>query len=333
MATCIHTDDWDLIVKRIYNGTCVPFLGAAVKIKNDKLNYEGLPLGSEVAYHLIEEALDLKNIEPSQLAPVTPHEKLAKAERYKELAKSSVQNLARVSLIVEFDSADRQDFMDRVRAILPDKKREPSLLLNTLAELPFELIVTTNYDNLMERALKQRSREVKAVIQPIHGFDDTAQNNLITELADFAVQQRKKPNPNERGVILYKIHGSFVDDQDEDKSLEVIITEEDYIEFLTVVGQKDGGVPTQIKARMKDRTLLFLGYSLEDWDFRTIFKGLVEPLGRRERLRSFALQKDSSSFWRDYWKNKEVIIYNLDLYEFAEELREKYATYVQSLAK
>lgn len=81
---------------------------------------------------------------------------------------------------------------------------------------------------------------------------------------------------------------------------------------------------------MSASTLLFLGYSLEDWDFRTIFKGLIETLDRREQYRSFAIQEDPSSFWCEYWESKKVTIYNVDLYEFAQELAQRAQAYPNS---
>src|SRR5262249_31471720 len=135
---------------------------------------------------------------------------------------------------------------------------------------------------------------------------------------------------NYDGVIIYKIHGTFLDEdpgakrQDKDPLSRVVITEEDYIEFLTLVGQSAGGIPPLIKSKMTYSTLLFLGYSLEDWDFRTIFKGLIEPLEPHIQRKSFAIQKDPSDFWVDFWDRKGVVIYNIDLYEFAEELEQRY---------
>lgn len=294
MLTEITSKDWDLIIRRIHKGRCVPFLGAAVNATNDKFNYAGLPLGGQVAVSLIDAALKLEGITLDELAQVRVHEKLGGSERYRELARSPVLNLARVSLIVEFDASDRPDFMDHLRAILPEAGCHPSPLLQTLAALPFEVIVTTNYDGLMEQALRLRTppREVKVVVQPVNGFDADAQKMMPGELADFAKRQNALPKLSDRGVILYKIHGSFTDEEGADRSATVIITEEDYIQFLTVIGQKHGGVPAHIKARMQDSTLLFLGYSLEDWDFRTSrwmpFAGRFRPSSTTTRTFDWA---------------------------------------------
>jgi len=109
-----------------------------------------------------------------------------------------------------------------------------------------------------------------------------------------------------------EIHGTFREHELEDASAQIIITEEDNIEFLTVVGIQNVGVPNLIAEKIVDSTLLFLGYGLEDWDFRTIFKGLIERLPPRTQRKSFAIQKDPPDFWVEFWKKKNVEIYNME---------------------
>jgi len=56
--TSIHPLHWELIVKRIHEGFCVPFLGAGVNVRS--AGYEGLPLGSDVALQLVKRMIGLK---------------------------------------------------------------------------------------------------------------------------------------------------------------------------------------------------------------------------------------------------------------------------------
>jgi hypothetical protein len=314
--TSIPPMQWNLLCERIHKGFCVPFLGAGVNIgKPDK--YEGLPAAAGVVKSLVEELLGRPVESLDSLAKVDADAALQ--QQFADLCRPGLHNLARVALYAEA-GADPEYFMSLLRKIVPDEERAPSELLNVLAGLPLRLIVTTNYDRLMERALDplvdQGTRPpYKRVVQPVKGFDAKQQRRLENAL---------KQHP---GLVLYKIHGTFgIDGEpDHESDLErVIITEEDYIEFLTVVGTKDAGVPALIRSRIVDSTLLFLGYGLEDWDFRTLFKALVEKLPVREQRRSFAIQKDPTPFWIDLWSRKGVEIYNIDIHEFGGELAERY---------
>jgi hypothetical protein len=336
--TKVTPSNWNTIVDQINAGRCVPFLGAAANVSVTG-TYEGLPLGREVALRFFEQLTDLKDFNPEAYDPgemavelliklerlkssdpqvieliesVRPRlEELARIQEsfapYADLRQPRLLDLARVALHLWFEN-DVRTVLQRLGEVLRDTERQPSPLLQTLASLPIPLLITTNYDNLMERALGTRRHRV--LVQPPRGFPD---GKHWTDL--------EQSLPATDDLILYKIHGSLRDPMDESCPSEVIITEEDYIDFLTVVRKDVGGIPSYIRGLIKQSTLLFLGYSLEDWDFRTIFKGLVEPQKRAERNRGFAFQKDPPDFWVQFWEKKDVTIYNVDLYEFAEELQ------------
>lgn len=315
--TKIIPSHWDLLIERIDNHLCVPFLGAGVNASRE--DYEGLPTCEEVCLRFIEKLLGLKCSDLKELVQVIPS--YASLADYKELIKIELQNLARVALLFEFHT-DSKHLMSLLKKSIPDEKRGPSKLLLTLANLPFKLILTTNYDRLMEKALEKKQRTYFRITQSIDGFDEIEKDYLTKKLAAFD------------DIILYKIHGSFngnyltLEKSDKQKVSRVIITEEDYIKFLSIIGKEDNGIPNIIIDKFKTSTLLFLGYSLADWDFRTLYKGLIEPLDIEDKLKSFAIQKDPSEFWVKFWEKKDVIIYNIDLNDFAIELNERYQRYL-----
>jgi hypothetical protein len=353
--------------------------GVNASIRNDQGEemYKGLPLASEVALHLTKVLLDdnlkseleklttaaakdiklrlvektaglsedemqkLRNLEDKEFdLHLKTAGLLKKAGLLPSLLTAGLPDLARIALHVEVKK-DFDFLMNRLREVIPDTDDyEPSPSLEKLASLPFRLLVTANYDRLLERAIEKQATNLKdrpaetsfstsgsksesstsdkpyeLVIQPVRGFTEQEQQNIQASLSTT-----EKP-------IIYKIHGSFTDTDGETAYKEdstLVLTEEDYIQFLSVVGRQDLGVPTLVKEKLIKSTILFLGYSLQDWDFRTIFKTLIEPLPEKQRPRSFAIQKDPPDFWVDYWEKKKVTIIKKDLYEFASELEAKY---------
>lgn len=483
---------WRLIVKRIRQGQCIPFLGAGVN--RGGTDDENLPLGSELALKLLQritgvmsanlsdlgsairwhsledyrqrtsDALDklrqmvaeaagkefdqnefekvLKDILPDQgdlwLAHLIHTSKL---KSYEELTRVALQDLARVSLRYRWET-DETDFISNLQELIPDTVRRPSKLLMLLASLPFNLLVTTNFDRLMERAMEllqvtdvvrparllarlgsdgdhlstflrsqfpeelrksleafdadsaerdalqpllkrtveelnhllqdqslhylgevslgeegratlagfrplaeaeakvgvkpetyldvRRSRHLleavypealkphrpsEVIVQPIRGFQGEEVGWTTNRLAELAMRN---------GVTLFKLHGTFPHGELDPKRRPVI-TEEDYIEFLTYMG--GDGINRLITSKIKDSTLLFLGYGLEDWNFRVLFKGLVEDMLPSQQRKSFAIQKKPSAFWVKYWDKKGITIYDMDLTEFAEQLEHYYKLY------
>jgi SIR2-like domain len=307
--TKISEAHWTLIVKRIEDRDCVPFLGAGVNSGTD--HWEGLPSGAAVALRLAEDLTGRKFRTLEEVVEVTSHVSL---EELRDLTRVGLQDLARVSLHVQ-QTLDQPYLMDRLREVIRDRDRTPPPLLDVLARLDLKLIVTSNYDRLMERALDAAGTEFLPVHQPTGGFDERDHRAALEDLADWGER-----------LTLYKIHGTFLDGEagvDDAMTCRPIVTEEDYIEFLTVAAIENRGVPNVITKDMVTSTLLFLGYSLEDWDFRTIFKGLIEALSPHHQRQSFALQKDPPDFWVRFWQAKGVDIYNVDLHEFALELGER----------
>ena len=305
---------WDLILRRMSKGRCVPFLGAAVNVRSrdETYPYVGLPLAEKVALDLVNKLMALDAKELREVAEVTAHAPFEHSRR--DLLGLRLYNLARVALHVDVDSNFDFDYLLSLLQESLSGENKPSKLLETLACIEtLQLIVTTNYDRLMENALEKIHRPYELVVQPIDGFKGAAQDWVINGLPHVR---------NEAKLILYKIHGTFPD-ATTPKTSRIIITEDDYIKFLTVVGAEGKGVPPVIRSDMVDGTLLFLGYSLEDWDFRTIYKGLIEELSPDDRRTSFAIQKDPPTFWVDYWKSKGVIICDMDVYKFADELKQR----------
>jgi hypothetical protein len=49
------------------------------------------------------------------------------------------------------------------------------------------------------------------------------------------------------------------------------------------------------------------------------------------RRTAFAIQWRPSRFWVDYWQKKNIIIYDYDVYRFAEALEAKYVAHFQDL--
>jgi hypothetical protein len=272
---------WDLLTDYIAQERCVPILGAAANVSSSARGYEGLPLAADVARAMkAEMGLDDQDTRDLDLD----------------------LDLAKVALEVQFQT-DRPHLIEFLKHVLPDREREPSPLLRTLARLPFRLIVTTNYDRLMERALDEAGRPFIAVCQPIRP-GPTIQRLLRDTLA------------RSTDLVLYKMHGTFSDGEDEELTLtDLIITEDDYIDFLSAINA--GGIPALILSKMVDSTGLILGYSVKDWDFRMIYRGLP----RNQMRRAVAvLKEDPSRFWSRYLSHMGFHVFAMDVYDFAEEL-------------
>ena len=55
----------------------------------------------------------------------------------------------------------------------------------------------------------------------------------------------------------------------------IVISEDDYLDFLVAISADKGIIHQDIKTALSDSSLVLLGYELQGWDFRILFRGLV----------------------------------------------------------
>ena len=256
------------------SGEVVPFLGAGANMcdRPDETQWESgqyLPSGAELAAVL--------------------------AERSRYPAKDS-WDLLRVSQYVGAVLGERQLYR-YLRAIF-DVDYPPSSLHAFLARLPAvsrengapqPLVITTNYDDLVERSLAERGEAYDVVWYEAKGSLGGKFIHRPPDGTPVAIDTPGKYaglNLAERPVIL-KLHGAI--DRQDAKGDSFVITEDNYIDYLSQ-GDVGGQIPVTLRERMADSHFLFLGYSMRDWNLRVILNRIW---GSQELdLKSWAIQRE-----------------------------------------
>jgi hypothetical protein len=181
-----------------------------------------------------------------------------------------------------------------------------------------QLYVTTNYDDLLEKALAPRHPHViidrgeKGLRVVTSGGSPVPASSVGSDL-DGLLNDPNTLRPSH--PILFKMHGSV--DKIDRQNDSYLITEEDYVDFL---GRAGGGyIPTYISSLMEARDLLFLGYSLDDWNVRVILRKL---LSRQVAggVKFWAIVGGHSVVQQQVWQAHNLNIYPMDLVTFTDEL-------------
>lgn len=305
------------IADLLKKGEVVPFLGAGVNFgvrpesnaKWDAKVSNFLPSGVELSRFLA----DVSNFPAENEDEITD---LAKVSSY------FVETSARRRLRERLHEIFNRDF-------------EPAVIHNYLAELGRStpmLIVTTNYDDLTERAFNRLGLPFDLVVHPTDRKDVEASvlwwKHGVTEPEVVPPNQLFIDLKNT--TVIYKMHGTV--DRITAKWDSYVITEDDYIDFLSrMTGQT--AVPAQFMRHFRTRHFLFLGYGLRDWNLRVVLKNLrmvlptVNDAGTtvdedsEEELRSWAIQFNPSDLETELWGARKVKIYDVDINEFVEKLR------------
>jgi len=269
--------DYQEIAKRLKAGTIIPFFGAGASIPC------GLPSGKTLAARLV-----------------------AKADFPDDAGREDLAFVASYFVQKE-DSLSLQDELRDALCVPAD----PGQLHRCLASSSLNalrLFVTTNYDDLIERALEPRlpwvvvDRGTPGTVwcRPPRGeWQEIAAKNLR-----YAISDRTRP-------IVFKLHGSLDrDDRDNDSFL---ITEEQYVDFL---GRSESRqLPQMLVAEMRGRSFLFLGYGLRDWNIRVLLHKLARARGT-ERIRSWAIVRNPGLAEQRVWEAQNVKMLDLDINDF-----------------
>jgi hypothetical protein len=157
----------------------------------------------------------------------------------------------------------------------------PTLAHYLLMALPVRHVLTTNYDDLLERALSALKRHpVKVVHQ-----------------ADVARTGRDD-------VFVVKLHG------DTAHAEEIIVTRDDYEEFF----HRRPAMALLLEGLLLNQTFFFVGYGLRDPNFRQLHARIARMLREARRpafATTFEASGDSGPLLVEQWRNKQVQLLNI----------------------
>jgi len=258
---------------------CVPFLGAAASIGT--VDQPGLPGGAQLAEELARDC-DYPGKDSRDLMRVAQYFELFYDPH--ELRNSVCRALTRASVT-------------------------PTPIHRRLATLPIPLVLTTNYDDLMERAFRDAQKEPQ--IAYYRARDDA----------------RDLDEPTVERPLVYKLHGSI------EQPGTLVITEDDVIELLASLLLRDPDLPPLVKRAFVDRSILFIGYGLRDWNVRVMLRALRgRKINTPEEIAFFAIQRRPKrglgAEWDRmvmYWEKRESLrCFNVDAFSFVDELAQRY---------
>ncbi len=198
----------------------------------------------------------------------------------------------------------------------PDFKKdyEPH---GVLAQLPISVYITTNYDDFMFQALKQHEyREPQQFECQWHEKTNNASTTIPGGL---------EPTPGQ--PFVFHLHGFS-------KPEYLVLTENDYLRFLSHMAHNHEMLPAQIIEKLTNSSLVFIGYSLADWNFRVLFENLratfqyrsiavLLPPGETDKEKEQAMR-----YLDDYYRNAlELEVYWGKAREFCHELQRRWQEY------
>ena len=140
----------------------------------------------------------------------------------------------------------RAALLDLVAKHVPAADFVPGAAHRRLRDIPWAAIVTTNYDDLLERAFDP-VRKVRSIVTD----EDLTQHRTLDDIA------------------IVKMHGDLA------RRDTIVIAEEDYRQYATT----RPGISVKVRQLLVEHPLLFLGFSLVDPHFSTIDGWIRDTVG------------------------------------------------------
>jgi hypothetical protein len=292
-----------IVTRAIAEGRVVPLLGAGVNLCGRPAGTEWqrgqyLPSGVELAAYLAG-AFDFP---PDEL-----------------------KDLLRVSQYVAVMTGSGPLYEELHRLL--DADYQPTKVHTQLAAIPaylrrhglvrYQLIVTTNYDDLLERAFRAAGEEFDLVSYIAEG---PRRGKFLHLPPDGVPRLIERPNEYDalslsRRTVILKIHGA-VDRVDPEQD-SYVITEDNYIDYLTRTDISNL-VPVTLAARLHRSHFLFLGYSMADWNLRVI---LYRIWGEQAlTYKSWSVQLNPKPIEEGFWRKRGVEILHASLEDYIDAL-------------
>jgi hypothetical protein len=181
------------------------------------------------------------------------------------------------------------------------------------------LIVTTNYDDLVERAFDKVNRPYDTVVHVTR----QSSASVLWQPHGGAPQQvlaKKLDIDISKTSVIYKIHGA-IDRAAGQPNAHYVITEDDYVDFLATM-TRGVAIPSIFAKPFQERPFLFLGYGLYDWNLRVVLNKIDRELRRPGDIQSWAVEAQVKSLEKSLWIKRNVTVYdNLAIDDFVESLR------------
>jgi len=256
-------EKWRSLFRSIKNARCTPIIGPGL--------YESL-IGSQreiarrwaEAYHYPMQPHERESLaQVAQFLTVNQYRR-APYDELPEYLKDEIWTRFGDELPPEMkkDSTSLDDLMAAAGVIR--RKNQPAESYKVLAQLPLPIYITTNTNNLLALALEEVGKDPQVAICPWNEHLEQIQSIYDKEPGYQPTPQRP---------LVYHLFGRM------NEPYSIVLTEDDYFNFLIGVTRNRDLIPKDVLQALVNSALLFVGFQLDDWQFRVLFHSLLDQQG------------------------------------------------------
>jgi hypothetical protein len=143
------------------------------------------------------------------------------------------------------------------------------------AALPVSVYVTTGVTDLLQDALREADPPRDPVTMSFF-WNEIPDDDVLKKLGEPTLADLDEPS--EKRPLVYHLFGRLV------RESSLVLTEDDYFEWMAAWQTRRKDVPPVVSDSLVRKSLMFVGFRLDDWDFRVVFNA-VKSFGGRELFR------------------------------------------------
>ena len=335
---------WDGLLSNIKNGCCTPILGPGLlesligptrEIARRWGEKRGFPMAPnnrddlpQIAQYL---AISQQNDQYAReelikrfcLALITRHKNYLPdlpAAYKNDLTEEEIENL-----LGDLTELEAINFLNELFSAVGKSRRETDLdePHRVFAGLKLPIYISANPDNLLTDALKEANVNAQSEVKKEPQFEFCRWSDDLAE--EFAVTDYR-PTPDK--PLVYHPFGHLSQPES------LVLTLDNYLDYLIGVSKDKTRTPNTVSSALNKSALLFLGFQIDDWSFRVLFRDIVNQEGRTlmKRYTHVAVQVDPSSgsfidpesartYFQDYFGVSDINVYWGSADDFAKDLR------------
>jgi hypothetical protein len=134
----------------------------------------------------------------------------------------------------------------------------------TLARLPFPIYITTDTSDLLADALKEAGKAPEV---------ELCRWNKEIERIDSVYEREPGYRPTLARPLVFHLFGHIRYPRS------LVLTEDDYFDYLIGATSNKDLIPATVRRRLADTALLFLGFQMEERNFRVLFRSIMRQEG------------------------------------------------------
>ncbi len=313
-----NLEKWPALIGNIRDGLCTPILGPQMN--------EALVGSPRHAAEVLAEKYRFP-MAPDQRDEIPQVAEFLTVNQDAQLPRRELNAYMRSELLKRFGDqlpdlkpdASLEDTFAAVGKVC--RSQNPADPYKVLAELPFRIYISAGTDNLMVEALRAAGKDPKVEI--------CRWNERLMRFPSVLDNPNYTPSP-EQPLIFYLFGVTKVPDS-------LVLTEDDYFDYLIGVTRNKKWIPPVVSDALADSGLLFLGFRLEDWSFRILFRSVINPEGhqRRSRYANIAGQilpeeglfldpERARRYMESYLRGSEISLFWGSIDDFMQELHTKW---------